>query len=199
MLNDHPALAPRSRFLTWTEARGSVQTWELATLLGCGFVASLAVAFLDMSLRIPGHAILRSVLPISFGMALIPRRGAGWWMSSGALTGVLVMSLQGVSMGIGATTSLLTVGPLIDFASRKARRGWQLAMAFGFAGMFANLLALIVRSSTKLGGGSGRGGGWWSIAPMTYAVCGLVAGAICAVIFFRMRSKAFSDNGSQKS
>lgn len=202
MLTSNPVLAGRSRLVPLGDSQIAARPWEIVALLACGMGAAMAVVFLDFSLRIPGHAILRSVLPMSLGLALVPRKGSGLVMSGAALMSLLGIGMAGAWPGIGATTSLLTIGPLLDLASRQARRGWQLAVAFGAAGLVANLLAFAVRGAGKVGGGGGMKGGagpgWWSLAPVTYAVCGLVAGAVCALIWFRMQSgdeRRFSDPG----
>lgn len=198
MLTYHSALADRSRLILGPSDRSAVRPWELASIVGCGLFAAAAVIFLDFSLKIPGHAILRSVVPISFGLALVPRKGAGLLMSGSALLGLFMAGLGGYSAGTGATTSLLCIGPLLDLASRWADRGWKLGMAFGVAGLTANLLAFITRAATKVGGGArmrgSAGPSWWSMAPVTYALCGLVAGVICAFIWFRWQSASKGDS-----
>lgn len=198
MLSLSHALAERSRLISQPARSDAVAGWEIATLIGCGLGASAAVVLLDFSLRIPGHAILRSVIPLSFGLALVPRRGAGLTMSASALVGVLTAFGMGFSPGMGATTSLLTVGPLLDLAARQARHGWRLFAAFGVAALLSNVLAFAARGAGRLvgmGGGVGRGGGWWSIAPVSYAACGLLAGTVCAVIWFRWSTDSVGDCG----
>jgi hypothetical protein len=195
MLAINTALAGQSRLVALTGRRDAAQPWEVAVLVGCGLLASAAVLLLDFSLRIPGHAILRSVLPMSFGLALVPRRGAGATMGVSALLGLLIGGGLGYSAGTGATTSLLATGPLLDLAARQASRGWRLLIAFGAAGLLSNLLAFAVRGLTRLpqggGGTGGRGGaGWWSVAPLSYAACGLIAGVVCAIIWFRWSTRS---------
>lgn len=196
MLAINTALAGRSRLAPLTGHGDAARPWEVAMLVGCGLLASAAVLLLDFSLRIPGHAILRSVLPMSLGLALVPRRGAGATMGISALLGLLVGGGMGYSAGTGATTSLLTTGPLLDLAARQAGRGWRLLIAFGTAALLSNMLAFAVRGFTRLpqpggGGTGGRGGaGWWSVAPISYAACGLIAGAVCAIIWFRWSSRS---------
>jgi len=194
MLAINSALAGRSRLVPLAGRHDTARPWEVAVLVGCGLLASAAVLLLDFSLRIPGHAILRSVLPMSLGLALVPRRGAGATMGLSALLGLLVGGGLGYSAGTGATTSLLATGPLLDLAARQASRGWRLLIAFGAAGLMSNVLAFAVRGITRLpqggGGTGGRGGaGWWTIAPFSYAACGLIAGLVCAIIWFRWSSQ----------
>src|SRR6476661_619305 len=57
---------------------------ELAILLLAGALAACSVVLIDLNLRLPGHAILKAVLPITLGFALAPRAGAGVAMSTGA-------------------------------------------------------------------------------------------------------------------
>src|SRR6476660_4021329 len=54
---------------------------ELACLLGCGALAALAVGLIHGSFGVPGVAILRGLLPIALGFAIVPRRSAGTAMS----------------------------------------------------------------------------------------------------------------------
>ncbi|MCI0349404.1 MAG: hypothetical protein L0Z53_08260, partial [Acidobacteriales bacterium] len=84
---------------------------ELATLVAAGVLATIAVAFLPLQLRIPGHAILKATLPIVVGIALVPRSFAG------TLSGLAACSTVGIflALGIGnlqtaAVTSLLAIG-----------------------------------------------------------------------------------------
>lgn len=197
MLAINSALAGRSRLVSLSGRRDAVQAWEVAVLVGCGLLASAGVLLVDLDLRMPGHAILRSVLPMSLGLAAVPRRGAGLMMSVSALVGLLVGGGMGYSAGAGATTSLLATGPLLDLAARQASRGTRLLIAFAAAGLLSNLLAFAVRGFTRLsGGGGGMGGrsagGWWSVAPVSYAVCGVAAGVVCAIIWFRWSSRSRS-------
>ena len=57
--------------------KAAVQIGALV-LLGAG--AALASGLLDFRLRIPGHAILRSVFPMALGLALVPVRKGGTLM-----------------------------------------------------------------------------------------------------------------------
>ncbi len=183
-------LLQRRRLMVRSLSGPRLGAGELAILVGCGFAAAVMSAVADFSFRIPGHAILRAAVPLSLGMALVPRRGAGLTMGSAAFVGVMGLSLAGVrGMGFGATTSLMLFGPSLDFAVRRARDGWRLYAAFALAGLVANLGAFLVRGGTKLSGGAGAGlralQDWLSIAPLSYAACGLVAGLIGAAICFR--------------
>lgn len=165
---------------------------DLGLLLGLGFVAAVATT-LDWKLRLPGHAILRTVLPLALGLALVPRRGSGFLLSGSAGVGALGLLAAGwPGAGVGAVTSLMLAGPLLDLAGSLSRRGWHIYLSFAAAGLAANVAAFAVRWAAKTGGG-GRAGSrllaeWWPQAIGSYAVCGLVAGLIAAAICFRASS-----------
>lgn len=171
---------------------------EMATLLACGVLSALAVLLLDFRLRLPGHAILRSVFPMAVGLALVPRRGAGTVMGLGAAGAWLVwLAANGASpKGLGSTTSLLCTGPLLDLALSRARRGVGLYLAFMLAGVGSNLLALQVQASAR---GAGMGGGrslgsWLATAAVTYPLFGVLAGLLSAAALFRVRDPSPRDD-----
>lgn len=160
--------------------------WALLFLLGAS--AGMAATLPDFNLRIPGHAVLRSVFPMALGLALVPRRFAGSVMGCSAFTtvgGVWALGFGGI--GTGATTSLALMGPFLDVALFAARRGWQFYLGFVLAGLAVNLVALIVRSGFKVfvqTGTSSRGvGEWWSQAIFTYPACGILAGLLSAIVW----------------
>jgi hypothetical protein len=187
------SLRAGSRFRGLTSDR--LRMADMLVLIGAGVTAALATAWLDFGWRVPGHAILRTVLPLAFGLALAPRRGSGVVMSASAGLSMMVLRLAGTAGGgAGALASLFLTGPLLDVASRWSRRGWRLYLAFAAAGLASNLAAFAVRWATKAGSGGGGGGGpgggrtlaeWQPQAMVTYAVCGLLAGLIGAAICFR--------------
>jgi hypothetical protein len=159
-------------------------------LLGAGVSAALATAFLDRKLGVPGHAIIRAVFPMAFGLAFAPRRMGGMIMGAGALGTALVIKTGGMAtIGPGAMTSLVLTGPLMDVALWRASRGWRLYLAFASAGLAANSMALAVRAGAKLGGLghlTGRPlGAWLPLAVGTYPLCGVLAGLVSAMIWFR--------------
>lgn len=162
---------------------------DVAILVMCGFAAAVMTALIDLNLRLPGHAILKVVLPLSLGMSLVPRRGAGVTMGASAGATLWGLSLLGGSgVGPGAATSLLLLGPLLDVAVRRVGLGWRLYAAFGMAGLTANLGAFLIRGGAKVSGGGLAGTrmlpDWLSVAPVSYALCGLIAGFVSAVVFF---------------
>jgi hypothetical protein len=190
-------------------AGGSITALEIATLLGAGVLASLLTNVLRLRLGIPGSSIVFTALPMALGFALVPRRGAGVVMTGGALAANAALAVAGVRLdGIGAQTSLLLTGPLLDLALAWLGGGWRLYAAFVAACTASNALAFVVRGITRaaglygMGGGSipgiGAGGGgpgrtfaqWWPHAVWTYALAGLLAGLISAAPWFRLRERS---------
>lgn len=188
-----------------------VRAAELAVLVLAGTAAALLTNLARFRMGIPGSSIVFAVFPMALGFALVPRRGAGSVMAAGAIATTGVLWLVGVRLdGVGAQSSLLATGPLLDLALRWAERGWRLYAAFVLACAASNALAFVVRASAKLygfgGGGRGRGGGgggggglggglgggrpfddWLPQAVWTYAAAGIVAGLVSAVVWFHFR------------
>jgi hypothetical protein len=205
MLATHPGLSNGTRLPALASAGASATRGEWIALALLGAAAALAAAFIDFGVRVPGHAILRSVLPMGLGLALVPRRGAGSVMGLAALATALGLRGTGAaSLGMGATTSLCLAGPFLDLALTSARGGWRIYWGCGAAGMASNLAALAVRGGGKLagvGGGSRPIDDWWSQAWFTYPACGLVAGLVSAAVWFQFRPRrtALPDAGSAES
>src|SRR5215471_14047296 len=107
VLSQNKALLEASRLRALVHG-GERATWvELATLVGLGVCAALASTLLDFKLRIPGHAVLRAIVPIALGLALVPRRGAGSVITAAALVALAALRAGGISRGgSGALTSL---------------------------------------------------------------------------------------------
>jgi hypothetical protein len=193
-LTPNKELGEASRLQSLVHA-GERTTWgELATLMSLGACAALASTLLDIKLRIPGHAILRAIVPISLGLALVPRRWAGSVMTAAALLSMLGLRAWGVSRGgSGAWTSLALTGPMLDVVARRVQPGWRLCAGFSLAGVASNLAALAVRAGTKALGwehaGSRQLAEWWPQAIVTYAACGLVAGALSALLWFHLAAR----------
>jgi hypothetical protein len=168
-----------------------VSVAEVGVLMLLGVVAAAATAFLDFSLRIPGHAILRSVFPMALGLALVPRRLAGSFMSVTALGAFFLFRRMGAGGGVGALTSLCLTGPLLDLALLGARRPWRLYLAFVLAGLGSNLAAFFVRWGFRLigDGGTRPKAEWLAVAPWTYVLCGIAAGFLSALVWFHHRSR----------
>lgn len=166
---------------------------ELAVLLLCGMTAAALSAFSTPHLRIPGHAIVRSIFPMALGLALVPRHGAGVCMSAASLATALTFRGLGFgSTGVGAITSLVLTGPVLDFAVRGARSGWRLYVGFVLGGLSCNLISMVIRGGAKelmpLRLGGRPFAEWLAVAAFTYPVCGILAGLISALVWFRFRS-----------
>lgn len=186
----HAGLADSSRLPVLSRDAEGLRAAEILLLLGVGVVAAAGSAFLDLGLRIPGHAILRAVFPMAFGLALVPRQFAGTVMGIGALASAGAIKAGGSApLGLGAMTSLTLTGPLLDLALWRVQRGWPLYLGFALAGLGSNLAAMGVRGGARLMGWDPTGGRplalWWPQAIVTYALCGIVAGLISAVVWFR--------------
>ncbi len=190
-----------------------VRVAELVVLLLTGAVAAALTNLVRFRLGIPGSSIVFAVFPMALGLALVPRRGAGSVMAAGALLTTGMLGAAGVRLdGLGAQTSLLATGPLLDLAVRWANRGWRLYLAVLIACGASNTLAFIVRATAKLhgvpgmgarhggggdGGGGGLGGGggrlpfdlWLPQAVWTYAAAGIVAGLVSAAFWFHYRER----------
>ncbi len=202
MLSVHPGLAGDSRLPALPRQGYWSHLAPTLLLLGTGVGAALATAFLDFSLRVPGHAIIRAVFPMAFGLALVPRRRGGLIMAVGAVATVLVIRTGGMAaIGFGAMTSLVLTGPLLDVALGRARRGWRLYLAFASAGLVANLTALAVRSGAKLSGLDHLAGrplaAWLVPAVGTYALCGALAGLVSAAIWFQFSANGTGDDSPE--
>jgi hypothetical protein len=185
-----------------------VRASELTLLLLTGVVASILTNVVRFRLGVPGSSIVFAVFPMALGFALVPRRGAGSVMALGAVMMNGLLGYSGVRLdGLGAQTSLLATGPLLDVALRWGRGGWRLYVAFVVACAGSNSLAFLVRAAAKLygfgglggrhggGGGGGGGGGrlpfdfWLPQAIWTYAGAGLVAGLLSAAVWFHFRGQ----------
>jgi len=165
---------------------------QVGALMFFGVLAALAGGLLDLHLRIPGHAIIRSVFPMALGLALVPVQRGGTLMGLSAIATAWMMRMYGVgSLGAGSLTSLALTGPFLDVALLGARRGWRLYLGFILAGLASNLVALSLRGGMKAMTGDMAGGRligqWWQQASITYPVCGVVAGLLSAAIWFRLQ------------
>lgn len=193
-LSVHAGLRSGSRLPALSREESSVRMSEWAVWLAMGIAAACASALPDWNLRIPGHAILRSVFPMALGLSLAPRCGAGGVMGVIACATALTLRCSGrAEVGFGALTSLSLTGPLLDVALWKAQAGWRLYAGIIAAGLSSNLIAIGIKVTEKLlmsgGGGSKRSfGAWLAQAAWTYPLCGALAGLLSAVIWFRWRA-----------
>lgn len=126
----------------------------------------------------------------------MPRRKAGTIMGGSALLTTFLLHLvvgPGLGLSFGAMTSLLATGPLLDWSLRNAPSGWRLYAAFATAGLCANLLACLVRGGANWTGLEAFGKQpfalWFSRAILIYPVCGIIAGLLCAALWFSMRQE----------
>jgi hypothetical protein len=188
-----PSLQTSSRVPNLTrDAR--VSAAEIACLLACGAFAVLLVGFIHLQLRIPGHAILTGVLPMSLGLALVPRRSGGIVMAIGAGIAAAAMNWGGLGrFQPAAVLSILALGPVLDVATAGRPQGWRLYARFAVAGAIANLLAFVVRAGTYALGwdfpGSRNFASFWSGALVSFILCGAIAGLVSAMIWFRLRAE----------
>ncbi|MHB0956825.1 MAG: hypothetical protein ACYC0X_12880 [Pirellulaceae bacterium] len=188
----HEGLSESTRISSISRRMTNSAAMQISALVLLGAGAALASGLIEFRLRIPGHAILRAVFPMALGLALVPVRKGGTVMGLGALGTALIMKACSVGhFGAGSLTSLALTGPLLDLALIGARRGWRLYLGFILAGMASNLVALGLRGGAKFLTG-GMGGGrlmseWWQQASFTYPVCGLLAGLLSAVVWFRLQ------------
>jgi hypothetical protein len=200
-LPHHAVLEQTTRLPMLGRGEQAIPVLEFMALLLFGGLAACSMLFLDFGVRVPGHAILRAVLPMALGLAVVPRRGAGLVMGGGALLTLAGLHLGGhPGSGTGSTTSLLLIGPMMDLALWSARPGFRLYLSFALAGFVTNLVAFLVRGAAKAGGGTGAGGrtmeSWLPVAVFTYAACGLLAGLISAAMLFEWSGKKPDDPAS---
>jgi len=197
MVNDwfvvHDGLAGTTRLPALTRTRDRVSAIELLMLIACGAASAATVAYVKLSLGIPGHSIVLSALPMALGLSLAPRRCAGSVMSAGALGTASLLSLGGgVGFGSGAFVSLALIGPMMDVAVRHAHTGWRVYAALVAAGVVTNLLALASRAASKVLGldlGSRPFDTWWVQALVTYSLSGVVAGLLGALCWFHFNAR----------
>lgn len=163
--------------------------------LFAGAAAAAATCLLDFKLGVPGHAILRCVLPMALGLTLAPFRGSGMIMSVSALATGTGLKLAGFGeKGIGSIVSLLATGPLLDFAANRARSAKGMWLGLIAAGTLSNVIAFVAQVLAKLmhletGGGKPLSQ-WWKMAIWTYPACGAVAGLLTAAVLFRWNMPA---------
>jgi hypothetical protein len=161
-----------SRLRPISAGQYTFSAWEALVLVMAGGAAAAAVGLVELRLQIPGHSILHTVVPMSVGLSLVPRRYSGTGMSCFAgLTAAGLMAAGRGEFGAGAWTSLLTMGPCLDLMlwSRWGQR-WP-AFSVAVAGLLANTLAFLAKAIEKwssrndflpgsgMGGGMGLGGG----------------------------------------
>ena len=183
-----------ARFPSLARPHHRISVLELLLLFSCGATSAMAIAFVKLSLGIPGHSIVIAALPMTLGTALAPRQLAGVTMSAGAIGTAFLLSFAGrATFGSGAFASLVILGPMMDLALRHARSGWRLYAALVTAGVATNLLALGSRAASKILGldaGARPFDSWWLQASVTYTLSGIVAGLLGALCWFHVNERA---------
>src|SRR6187401_1390403 len=158
---------------------------ECLLLLSCGASSAAAIAFIKLSLGIPGHSIVLAALPMVLGLSLAPRRFSGSLMSIGALgTAWSLTQFGGVRFGSGAFASLLLLGPIMDVAMSRARSGWRVYASLVAAGVVTNILALGFDLP-----GARPFDSWWLQASITYTLSGVAAGLLGAFCWFQFNDR----------
>lgn len=191
VLQNNSTIESRSRFKFLTGARGLNYPCNLLLLVCFGVIAGISVAHIKLSIGIPGHAIIKIMIPMALGLAIAPVKSAGSIMGiSGLISAFIGQTLtEGPGTGTGAYTSLVCTGVLMDFTLYFANTGWKLYTGLMVSGLFANLIALYVRSGFKsfLKINIFDFNTWFQTAAFTYPICGLFAGLLCAFLVFKFR------------
>jgi hypothetical protein len=183
-----------ARFPSLARPLHRISAIECLLLLICGASSAAAIAFIKLSLGIPGHSIVLAAVPMALGMSLAPRRFSGSMMSIGALgTAWSLTQFGGVRFGSGAFASLLLLGPIMDVAMSRARSGWRVYALLVVAGVITNVLALGSRALPKFFGfdlpGARPFDSWWLQASITYTLSGVVAGLLGAFCWFQFSER----------
>jgi hypothetical protein len=186
-------LVSAGRFHTLAKVQERISGVEILLLICCGAVSATVIGFVRLGLRIPGHSIVLSLIPMALGLALAPRRFGGFLMSAGAFAAASVYSGAGLAQyGSGAFVSLCLLGPMMDLALTKVRSGWRLYLGMMLAGIGTNLMALGSKITSKLLGldpGTRLLGEWLPQAIVTYAISGVIAGLLGAICFFHFSNQ----------
>ena len=160
---------------------------EIALLLAVGAAAAWVMGAIHLSLRVPGHAIFKPLLPMTLGLALVPRKASGSVMGLGAalMSGAMLVGGFG-DLRASAMTSLLLLGPALDVAARGTHAKRILLVRFAIAGLVTNLIAVGVKlAATSMGLETGGGRGFfalWPVSLFSFIACGALAGLASAAI-----------------
>jgi hypothetical protein len=186
-----------ARRVSWSAASTvDVAAAEWAILLGAG-ATSAVMAVLIRGLGIPGSTLLQGLLPMAAGLALVPRRGAGVTMGTAALaTGIVLGGIGAGHVNPSELVRLFLLGACLEAGPARADRPGRVWLWFVGAGLAANLLGFGAKALLAQVGLEGWGGRGvfvvWPLRLASFAVCGALAGGLCAVVFFRGRGKARS-------
>jgi len=181
----HEGLGDSRRLHSIGHVGQSISAAELGVLFLLGASAALISAAGRLNLGIPGHNVIRVIFPMALGLAAVPRRGAASVMGASGMAAALVLTLGGArGIGVGALTSLVLTGLLLDLVLLGARQGRSIYVRFALAGLAANMAALLMRGGVKMLTGEPVLV-WLPKAAVTYPVCGIVAGLISAGVWFR--------------
>lgn len=197
VLQNNPAIESRSRFKFLTGSRGLIYPYNLLLLACFGILAGIAVSQIKLSFGIPGHAIVKIMIPMAIGLSLAPVKSAGAIMGISGLFSAFICEIltNSTGTGTGAFTSLVCTGVLMDLTLYFANTGWKLYSGLMISGLIANMIALYVRSGFKFFFKINiiDFNTWHQTAAFTYPICGLLAGLICALVVFKLK-KAPNNN-----
>jgi len=194
----HPGLQLSGRLPALARQERGLAAAELTVLFLLGIAAATLSSLLKLNLGIPGHNVIRVIFPMALGLAVVPRRGSGSVMGLGGLAGAAGFHMGGVAgLGAGATTSLVLTGFFLDAALLGARPGKSVYLRLTLAGLTANMAAFLIKLAEKSFFVGGLEGGpaavWWPKAIVTYSVCGLLAGVLSAMVWFRFSAPDGAD------
>lgn len=189
----HPGLSSHTRILPGE--RTSLRMRELAFLFLCGAAAIVVAEYVKLPIKqMPGKAILQTMIPLAIGLAVVPRYGAGSTMSlAGLLTYLTLRGTTDINIGVGSMTSALVTGLCLDVLLLRVQRGVWLYLGFVLAGLSSNLIAMLARGTAKIGNFDDLFDRPWEVwrqqAIITYPLFGILAGLICAAVFFSLRRR----------
>lgn len=190
--NQLPSFADAGR-LPRLATGGRISLAEIGVLALAGFAAAGAEAWIHLNLKVPGHAILRAIVPMMLGLSMVPRRGAGSAMGFFAAVGAMLINwLPGEGISLAAGIAMTLVGPAIDLALVGADTSRRLYSRFALAGVLANVAALVVKIvaiSSGLLVQKQPLAAYLVRAVPSYLICGAIAGLIGGAICFRARAE----------
>jgi hypothetical protein len=188
-----PIPRPGTESIALRSGMQRISTGEIALLLAFGALAALAMGLVHLGLRLPGHAVLKPILPIAIAAAFVPRRASGCvvGLAAGAMAAVMLAGQWGQYQP-AALASLVLLGPALDLAARGAHGRSVLLARFAAAGCAANMAAMGVKLLASVVGFESGGGGFaasWPLPIFSFALCGAFAGLVGAAIALAVRGK----------